>query len=162
MKPTALVNESDAVVIGGGPGGATAALLLAQAGWSVILVERKEFPRRKVCGEYLSATNWPLLRSLGIAEAFADLAGPPVRETAIFVQSRAAYAPLPRPQGPSGMWGRALAREHLDSLLLEQAAKQGVRVIQPARCVQVERTSAKYRCTLESGSKHQTEELRAD
>ena len=51
----------DAIVIGGGPGGATAALLLAQAGWSVGLLERKVFPRRKVCGEYLSATNWPLL-----------------------------------------------------------------------------------------------------
>ena len=58
----------DALVIGGGPGGATAALLLARAGWSVALVERKTFPRRKVCGEYLSATTLPLLEHLGVAE----------------------------------------------------------------------------------------------
>src|SRR5437016_2497832 len=56
----------DAVVIGGGPAGATAALLLAEAGWAVALIEQKQFPRRKVCGEYLSATNWPLLTRLGI------------------------------------------------------------------------------------------------
>jgi phytoene dehydrogenase-like protein len=35
----------DAVVIGGGPSGAIAALLLARAGWSVAVVERAAFPR---------------------------------------------------------------------------------------------------------------------
>src|SRR5580704_6165585 len=70
----------DALVIGGGPGGATAALLLAKAGWSVGLVEKVSFPRRKVCGEFLSATNLPLLRHLGLAESFLELAGPDVRQ----------------------------------------------------------------------------------
>ncbi|MBL8793717.1 MAG: FAD-dependent oxidoreductase, partial [Planctomycetia bacterium] len=36
-----MTDAFDAVVIGGGPGGSTAALLLARAGWSVALVERK-------------------------------------------------------------------------------------------------------------------------
>jgi len=40
----------DALVIGAGPAGSTAARLLAQAGWSVALVEKSVFPRRKVCG----------------------------------------------------------------------------------------------------------------
>src|SRR5947209_11996740 len=65
----------DAVVIGGGPGGSTTAVLLARAGWSVALIERKAFPRRKLCGEYLSATNQPLFDRLGIAEEFQDQAG---------------------------------------------------------------------------------------
>ena len=79
------MDRFDAIIIGGGPAGATAAILLADAGWSVALVEQKEFPRRKVCGEYLSATNWPLFARLGVAERFAELAGPPVRETAELV-----------------------------------------------------------------------------
>ena len=70
----------DALIIGGGPGGATAALLLARAGWSVRVIEKAAFPRGKVCGEFLSATNLPLLRELGVAEDFQELAGPEVRQ----------------------------------------------------------------------------------
>jgi menaquinone-9 beta-reductase len=157
----AYVSPASALIIGGGPAGSAAAILLAKAGWEVTVAERKEFPRRKVCGEYLSATNWPLLRSLGIAEAFADLAGPPVRETAIFVGSRAARAPLPRTRDPNELWGRALSRERLDALLLEQAAGHGARVIQPARCVHVEKAAVGFRCRLEVGSKHETQEFAA-
>ncbi|MGI8982019.1 MAG: NAD(P)/FAD-dependent oxidoreductase [Pirellulaceae bacterium] len=156
MKP------SDALIIGGGPAGSAAAILLAKAGWRVTLVERKEFPRRKVCGEYLSATNWPLLESLGIAEGFADLAGPPVRETAIFVGDEIARAPLPRLRGGNGLWGRALSREHLDSLLLKQAVKLGAQVRQPARCVHVARTVDGFCCRLESLPGHESEEVTAE
>ena len=67
------MHSFDAIVIGGGPAGSTAALLLARAGWSVALVERMAFPRRKVCGEFLSATNLPLLAELGVAAAFTEL-----------------------------------------------------------------------------------------
>ena len=153
MKP------SDALIIGGGPAGSAAAILLAKAGWQVTIVERKDFPRRKVCGEYLSATNWPLLESLEIAEAFADLAGPPVRETAIFVGDKIARAPLPCPRDPSGLWGRALSREHLDTLLLEQAVGLGVQLRQPARCVRVERAAAGFRCRIESLAGHESDDV---
>src|SRR5262245_53673876 len=101
-----VVDRFDALVIGGGPAGATTALLLAEAGWSVALVEQKQFPRRKVCGEYLSATNWPVLARLGVAEAFDGVAGPAVTETAIFARTSQYRAPLPQ-SGRNGQrtWG---------------------------------------------------------
>lgn len=40
----------DVVVVGAGPAGATAALAAAQAGVSVLLLERQELPRYKLCG----------------------------------------------------------------------------------------------------------------
>lgn len=138
----------DAAIIGGGPAGATAAILLAEAGWSVAVVEQKPFPRRKVCGEYLSATNWPLLARVGIAKTFADLAGPPVWQTAIFAGSRQFAAPLPRP-ACGDAWGRALSREHLDTLLLAQVAKVGACILQPARCAAISAAGTVFEMTIE-------------
>jgi len=57
--------EFDAVIIGAGPAGSSAAIMLARAGWSVALIEKQKFPRRKVCGECIAANNLPLLRALG-------------------------------------------------------------------------------------------------
>ena len=162
--PPSSVNAFDALVIGGGPGGATAALLLAEAGWSVRLVERKVFPRRKVCGEYLSATNWPLLDRLGLAEVFTEMAGPPVTRTAIFVGATSVQADLPRPlsragSSDDGLWGRALSREHLDTLLLARAASRGVDVRQPWRCAELTRDGDGYVCRIESQETRQSSEL---
>src|ERR1700693_4818415 len=74
----------DAIIVGGGPSGATAAVLLAQAGWRVAVVEKTRFPRRKVCGEFISGTTWPLLRQLGVAGPLMEIAGPLVRRVGVY------------------------------------------------------------------------------
>ena len=56
----------DAAIVGAGPAGSASAILLAHAGWSVALIERQAFPRRKVCGECIAASNLPLLHALGV------------------------------------------------------------------------------------------------
>jgi flavin-dependent dehydrogenase len=55
----------DVMVIGGGPAGSTAATLLAQRGFDVLLVERERFPRFQI-GESLLPYNNDLLDRLGI------------------------------------------------------------------------------------------------
>ncbi len=121
----------DAVIVGAGPAGSTAAIMLARAGWSVAVVERQRFPRRKVCGECIAASNLPLLEELGIGAAFEACAGPELRFVTLLRRDDAVTAKLPAAEHERYAWGRALGRETLDTLLLEQARAGGVAVLQP-------------------------------
>ena len=126
----AVMDRFDALVIGAGPAGATAAILLARAGWSVAIAEKSGFPRRKVCGEYVSATTWPLLRELGMADALSQT-GPAVRSVGLFAGNTVMAAPMPVSRDDSGGWGRAVRREILDTALLAQARHAGAEAWQP-------------------------------
>src|SRR4029453_710516 len=96
-----------AIIVGAGPAGSTAAILLASAGWSVALIEKQAFPRRKVCGACIGASNLPLLATLGVGDTFGKLAGPELRKVAVYCGERVVHAPLPAVPNASHPWGRA-------------------------------------------------------
>jgi flavin-dependent dehydrogenase len=131
-----------AIIIGAGPAGSSAAILLARAGRSVALLEAKPFPRRKVCGECIAASNLPLLDALGLGEALRRSAGPELRRVALWCGDEQITAALPARAAADSPWGRALGREHLDLLLLEQARAAGATVLQPCRALTVRRDSS--------------------
>jgi 2-polyprenyl-6-methoxyphenol hydroxylase-like FAD-dependent oxidoreductase len=138
----------DAVIVGGGVAGSTAAILLAAAGWSVALVEKKTFPRRKVCGECIAAPNLVLLDALGVGAEFARAAGPPLTRVGLYVGDETLSADLP-PLGAGELaFARALGRERLDALLLERAARLGVAIRQPSTVTEIERRGSRYVCRL--------------
>ncbi len=147
MEPT-LKTDVDALIVGGGPAGGTAALLLARAGWSVACIERKAFPRKKVCGEYLSATNGPLFESLGLTADFVAAAGPWVTHVGLFTGKHSVMAPLPQIQGTGLPFGRALSREKLDTLLLQHARQAGAEVRQPSWVETLHRIPEGFRCEI--------------
>ena len=152
----------DAIVIGGGPAGSTAAHLLAAAGWRVVVVEHSKFPRRKVCGEFVSASTWPLLERLGVAGALLPMAGPPVTHVGVFALDRKLSAPLAS-RMPESAAGRAISRARLDTLLLERAALHGADIRQPwtLRDHQRERGGDGHVCTIENRDTGAAEALRA-
>ncbi len=121
----------DAIVIGAGPAGSTAAIVLARAGWSVALVEKRRFPRRKVCGECLASSNLSILDALGIGPAYRAAAGPELRRLALLRGDGQVLAELPPGDVEGRRWGRALGRESLDTLLRDQAAAAGAVLLQP-------------------------------
>jgi menaquinone-9 beta-reductase len=62
----------DAIVIGAGPAGAAAGILLAERDLRVLVLDRARFPRPKICGEYLSPETTRILDRLGVLKRLED------------------------------------------------------------------------------------------
>jgi menaquinone-9 beta-reductase len=138
--------EFDVVIMGAGVAGSTAAILLARAGWSVAIVERQRFPRRKVCGECIAASNLPLLEALGIGPAFELAAGAELHTVALMRGQHQVRSPMPEAKHEKYRWGRALGRELLDTLLLAQAQADGAVVFQPWAVQALDGGPGDWRC----------------
>ncbi len=156
-----MTNEFDALIVGGGPAGATTAVLLAQAGWKVAIIEKTPFPRRKVCGEFISETTWPLLRQLGVADELSGIAGPVVRRVGLYAGNAVITTNMPGSATQHADGGRAVGREHLDTLLLKRAATCGATVLQPWTLAGFTSIGDHYHCNLAEKSGRLTREIRA-
>lgn len=119
------------VVIGAGPAGATAAVLLARGGIQVTIIEQSRFPRDKVCGECLSGLSIETIRAAGLGEVVEALS-PQMLTRARLVAPGGGELDVSL---PAPMWG--VTRSALDGALLEAARAAGANVIQPARAEQL-------------------------
>jgi len=116
------VVRTDVVVVGAGPSGATAALLLARRGHRVLVLDRARFPRDKACGEGLMPPGVALLRRLGLHEQVMATGARPI-EGVTYRHAKGgtpqAYAPFPPAPGggPSGALG--VRRTRFDAVLVD-------------------------------------------
>src|SRR5437762_8132190 len=94
-----------ATIIGAGPAGSIAAVVLARAGWNVALIEQHRFPRDKVCGECISALGMNVLERLDLAGGLNPRKL--IHSALVAPDGTTAFVPLLRP-----MWG--LSRAALD------------------------------------------------
>jgi 2-polyprenyl-6-methoxyphenol hydroxylase-like FAD-dependent oxidoreductase len=156
-----VTRTADALVIGAGPAGAGAAILLSRAGWEVILVEQDAYPRRKVCGECLSAGTLGLLDELGVGAGVRESGGPELRQIAWMSQSPTLIADFPVCSTGPYSYGRAVRREYLDGLLVDQARALGVVVLQPARVLAVRGEPGAHQCDIELAEAGHRQTLRA-
>lgn len=108
----------DIAVIGGGPAGASAAITAAQNGHRVLLLEAGNFPRHKVCGEFVSAEALDLVETLLASDPLLK-AAPRICLARIFVDGRRVEFPV-RPAAAS------ISRYDLDLALWRAARVQGV------------------------------------
>ncbi len=111
--------SSDVIVIGGGLAGLSCALILAKAGVEVVLVEKRNYPSHKVCGEYISNEVLPLLNFLGI-DPFALGAKAIKRFEFSATSGRKVTADLP-------LGGFGVSRYTLDEALYKEAQRNGVK-----------------------------------
>ncbi len=120
----------DVIVVGAGPAGAIAAIVLARAGARVRVLDRAVFPRDKMCGDSLNPGAIRLLARHGLDQA-VTARGLPVEGMLLTGPGGAAV----EGRYPGGVLGRSILRRDLDSLLLEAAIASGARVEQGVRVV---------------------------
>jgi flavin-dependent dehydrogenase len=113
-----------AVVVGAGPAGALAALQLARQGVRVLLVEKRAFPRWKVCGCCLNAQAQAVLAAAGAGGLVDSQGGVPLRRLQLGHRGKRATLALPD--------GRALSRERFDQALVQAAIDAGTSVPAPS------------------------------
>jgi len=111
------VSGRDAVVVGAGPAGSMAAHQLALGGANVLLLDRRPFPRWKVCGACLSPGAQAVLASAGLGELPARLGAEPLAELVLRGGTWTARVGL----GSSA----AVSRQAFDAALVDAACRAG-------------------------------------
>lgn len=53
--------DYDVIIVGGGPAGSTAGYLLKKKGYNVLIIEKEKFPRKKLCGGFITLKSMHLL-----------------------------------------------------------------------------------------------------
>lgn len=120
--------HADAIVVGAGPAGSTAATYLARAGLSVLLLEKCVFPREKVCGDGVTPRGVKQLVDLGID----------VREEGGWVHNRGvrivvgeSKAEVEWPDtGSFPSYGLVRRRQDFDAMLARNAETSGAVLVQ--------------------------------
>ena len=114
--------KPDVVIIGGGLAGLTSANHLAKSGLKVTLIEKNEYPKHKVCGEYISNEVLPYFQWLGL-EIF-DLKPSHISK----MEFSTAKGKIISGDLPLGGFG--ISRYVLDNYLYKKAIENGCQIIQ--------------------------------
>src|SRR5499426_745181 len=118
----------DVIIIGAGPAGSTVSTLLARAGLRALLLEKSQFPREKLCGEFITPECLNVFDRLGVSGRIFDAGARTIKQWMLF-------APDGRGVGVPMKWiadghtqAIGISRARMDFILLERAREAGVDV----------------------------------
>ncbi|MEP6926236.1 MAG: FAD-dependent monooxygenase [Ginsengibacter sp.] len=118
-------NKFDVGIIGGGLAGLSLSILLAQAGYKIILFEKEKYPFHRVCGEYISLESWKFIESLGLKLTEFNL---PVIKKLIVSAPNGKFI-----KANLDLGGFGISRFFIDNELKKIAADQGVTVFEETK-----------------------------
>ena len=130
--------DYEVIIIGGGPAGSAAALNLAEYGFDVCLIEKKNFPRETLCGEFLSGEVFNNLRVLSIDQQFLSLNPNLIKSFRVFFENGQRFS------GNFDFNAFGIKRSKFDSFLIDSVKSRGVKVIQPGEVKEIYKDREKF------------------
>ena len=116
----------DVIVIGAGPAGTAAAMLLAQVGRRVLLLEKSRFPRHKLCGEFITPEALGVFDRLGVRERMFEAGAVRIRTITLHApEGQRIEVPMEWIAGGASH-AISLSRARMDAILLDRARESGV------------------------------------
>jgi len=129
----------DVAIVGAGPAGSATAIFLLRQGYSVALIDKQQFPREKLCGDFVNPANWPILRDLGVAETILACRHQKIMHFGISSCSGdMAEVPLAKAENDCGL---SIRRLDFDFALLQKAKNRGATLFQGCRISGLKRES---------------------
>lgn len=129
----------DLAVVGGGLAGLSLSILIAKAGYKVIVFEKEKYPFHKVCGEYISYEAWDFLQSLGLDIGSLNVAH--IKKLCVS-DIKGNYFEQPLPLG-----GFGVSRYTLDLQLAQLARQSDVVLCEQSRINEILFTNNKFLLT---------------
>jgi flavin-dependent dehydrogenase len=127
---------AEVIIVGAGPAGSTLAMLLAQRSIDTLLLDKATFPRRKICGDYLSPGTVRLLDQLGLLHEVEAAGAKRLRGMEITSPDGTTFKamyPAPTESDAVRPYALSIPRIILDNLLLERARRWGVKCLEGFR-----------------------------
>jgi geranylgeranyl reductase family protein len=131
-----MAEKYDVVIVGAGPAGSTAAYILSKKGYNILLLEKKRFPRKKLCGGCLTAKTLWLLK-----QVFDETEESLIQNNIIDFKSfrfdiRYKKKNLISPTSPLAFY--FVHREVYDAFLLQKVKETGVEVLEGEKAINLD------------------------
>jgi geranylgeranyl reductase family protein len=124
------MSDYDAIIIGAGPAGSSAAISLAQRGARVLVVEEKRMPRGKLCGEFITPECFPSLERFGVMDRMLAAGAQKLTRVSLITSNGKSVRTHISTMSSDAPWAMSLSRARFDQILFDRAREAGAECVE--------------------------------
>jgi geranylgeranyl reductase family protein len=132
-------SSCDVLIVGAGPAGTAAAILLSRQGFSVTVIDKEVVAKGKICGDLLGPRAIRLLEGMDLVQGILKEGGHYIHEVRIFDEKGLIGCGVISPTERFPAYGIAIERVRLDLLMRNAAEESGATILGGIRIEKVER-----------------------